>query len=206
MPVVTDDQVRTQLSKTSWCKFFSTGQCNKGEACSFAHDTDELRSVPDLKKTSLCKAWRNGKCSHPASSCQFAHGVQDLRVTPMFVENGRAPRKRVGRQHKIIECASSAQRGPGATTQALVSSNTPMSGGGFSTPTKRSQLLDVAAQKSLPCSAVSPRSSWERVFNGDQVSLLQLCQALISEQAQNPTVSVALERMLLDAMPDYYED
>mmetsp|Transcript_33519 Transcript_33519/g.53420 ORF Transcript_33519/g.53420 Transcript_33519/m.53420 type:complete len:170 (-) Transcript_33519:40-549(-) len=83
------EAVRMQFSKTVMCKFYAQGQCRKGKECGFAHHRDELRDAPDLTKTSMCKAWSKGQCPHTKSTCQFAHGINELRVTPMFATRER---------------------------------------------------------------------------------------------------------------------
>jgi len=37
-------------------------------------------SAKSTTKTQLCKYWENGQCNRPASECNFAHGVNDLRL------------------------------------------------------------------------------------------------------------------------------
>lgn len=78
---------RDQFMKTRLCRFNSAGTCNRGDACRFAHGRGELQEMPDLKKTTLCKQWRRGKCKLTAERCQFAHGKQDLHLTPLFAEH-----------------------------------------------------------------------------------------------------------------------
>jgi len=71
---------RNQFFKTSLCKFFKSNKCQRGKACVYAHSSDELRSTPDLQKTSLCQKGKD--CSTPG--CPFAHSMHELRSTELF--------------------------------------------------------------------------------------------------------------------------
>lgn len=76
--------VHAQFSKTSLCRFYAQGRCKMGLYCNFAHREEDIRKVPDLTKTSLCQAFMQNRCKNAASECLFAHGLKDLRTTPMF--------------------------------------------------------------------------------------------------------------------------
>jgi len=75
---------RKQFRKTQLCRFNAVGQCQHGQNCSFAHSPGELTSSPDLTKTALCTAWQKGRCPLTAADCHFAHGSEELRLTPAF--------------------------------------------------------------------------------------------------------------------------
>jgi len=75
---------RAQFQKTIICKFNAGGRCRNGTSCSFAHSAEELRSAPDLTKTSLCEVFMKGEKCKAGSECPFAHGHRELRMTPMF--------------------------------------------------------------------------------------------------------------------------
>lgn len=75
-----ETQFRNQFLKTSLCKFHKTNKCQRGNACMYAHSPDELRSPPDLQKTSLCGKGKD--CNTP--NCSFAHSVNELRSTNVF--------------------------------------------------------------------------------------------------------------------------
>eukprot|EP00448_Togula_jolla_P005669 CAMPEP_0170599448 /NCGR_PEP_ID=MMETSP0224-20130122/16801_1 /TAXON_ID=285029 /ORGANISM="Togula jolla, Strain CCCM 725" /LENGTH=293 /DNA_ID=CAMNT_0010924097 /DNA_START=99 /DNA_END=980 /DNA_ORIENTATION=+ len=63
------------------CKFNLLGACCKGQSCLFAHSPDEMKPLPDLFRTKLCKTLINtGHCDEP--DCAFAHNREELRVTP----------------------------------------------------------------------------------------------------------------------------
>jgi len=66
-----------ELRKTKMCSFHAKGHCRYGVNCAFAHFPHELHIAPDLRKTSLCKAFEAGKCS--TRDCKFAHGEKELR-------------------------------------------------------------------------------------------------------------------------------
>uniref|UniRef100_A0A7S4RCH7 C3H1-type domain-containing protein n=1 Tax=Alexandrium monilatum TaxID=311494 RepID=A0A7S4RCH7_9DINO len=84
---------RQQFFKTELCRFYSSG-CAKGDDCCFAHGEGDLRTAPDLNKTSLCEAWVNRRCPLKADACPFAHGWGDMRTTPAFVEYGARQSKK----------------------------------------------------------------------------------------------------------------
>lgn len=70
--------------KTKMCPHLVNGACTKGERCTYAHSTTELRDQPDLRKTKICQVFKmSGKCAS-GNDCNFAHGEQELRSTPDF--------------------------------------------------------------------------------------------------------------------------
>jgi len=73
--------LREQFMKMQMCRFYVKGVCHRGEACEFAHGEHELKSAPDLRRTSICKKWLHGECAETAQSCRFAHGTSMLRRT-----------------------------------------------------------------------------------------------------------------------------
>lgn len=55
-----------------------------GTNCQFAHGEIELRSTPNLFKTSLCTVFaKTGTCPH-GEKCRYAHGEQDIRPPFLF--------------------------------------------------------------------------------------------------------------------------
>lgn len=65
--------------KTQICKFYELGQCTRGERCTFAHGSEQLRQAPDFSKTRLCADFiEHGTC-HLGRKCSFAHGKRELR-------------------------------------------------------------------------------------------------------------------------------
>jgi len=74
-----DGRVQPHFRKTELCRFFSSKHCSKGRFCDFAHGEDDLRSPPNLNKTSICKDWRRKQCKLRAEQCPFAHGKRELR-------------------------------------------------------------------------------------------------------------------------------
>lgn len=75
---------RSQFFRTRLCFFNSQGRCRYGARCAFAHADMELADMPNLTKTSLCKDWKEGKCTKTAAECQFAHGKHEIRLTPQY--------------------------------------------------------------------------------------------------------------------------
>eukprot|EP00931_Biecheleriopsis_adriatica_P048150 TRINITY_DN27813_c0_g1_i1.p1 TRINITY_DN27813_c0_g1~~TRINITY_DN27813_c0_g1_i1.p1 ORF type:complete len:302 (+),score=63.31 TRINITY_DN27813_c0_g1_i1:81-986(+) len=80
---------RQQFRKTQMCRFFEGFGCRKGDTCQFAHGKDELEDAPDLRRTSLCKAWLRGSCPNSGRTCRFAHGTWLLRRMPDNVETSQ---------------------------------------------------------------------------------------------------------------------
>ncbi|KAL8274592.1 hypothetical protein Esti_001495 [Eimeria stiedai] len=59
--------------------FLRLGLCPSRDTCNYAHNLDELQKKLELRKTSLCKYWRKGKCEN--EDCSFAHGEDELQST-----------------------------------------------------------------------------------------------------------------------------
>mmetsp|Transcript_6063 Transcript_6063/g.11061 ORF Transcript_6063/g.11061 Transcript_6063/m.11061 type:complete len:241 (+) Transcript_6063:88-810(+) len=68
-----------KMKKTKMCEFHKEGRCKYGSDCAFAHDSSELQEAPDLRKTRLCRAFLQGKCTD--DDCKFAHGEEELRAS-----------------------------------------------------------------------------------------------------------------------------
>lgn len=65
------------------CKFNLVGMCTKGLQCPFAHVKSELRELPDLTCTKLCKTLiQTGLCED--RNCSYAHSKDELRATSTF--------------------------------------------------------------------------------------------------------------------------
>jgi len=105
---VLDVRFRSQCRKTELCAFFESGWCSKTERCQFAHGAAELNSVPDLKKTSLCKKWMQFQCWRLSEQCSFAHGAQELRATQAYIQKPKHPK----RTRKSCESASRQHEEP----------------------------------------------------------------------------------------------
>lgn len=75
------DLLKRQLQKTQLCMFWKRNCCTKGLECTFAHSVEELKDLPDLRRTSLCKQWLKGRCPQSAANCRYAHGENYLRRT-----------------------------------------------------------------------------------------------------------------------------
>jgi hypothetical protein len=80
-----------QFWKTQFCDaYYRQGWCDKRtEECEFAHGAADLAGRPDLRKTSLCKAWMARKCASRSNRCNFAHGVNDMRYTESYIDDMR---------------------------------------------------------------------------------------------------------------------
>lgn len=81
-----NDVFRQQFHKVSLCQRYIAGKCAKGDRCTYAHSVRELQPAPDTTKTSICAAWKKGKCPNRASECKFAHGKVELRMSKEFVQ------------------------------------------------------------------------------------------------------------------------
>lgn len=69
---------KKQFYKTKMCPWYSSGKCDRGDECHFAHSQEELNPIPDLSFTSLCTfAKKTGVCSN--DNCNYAHSVSELR-------------------------------------------------------------------------------------------------------------------------------
>uniref|UniRef100_A0A0G4FDN4 C3H1-type domain-containing protein n=1 Tax=Chromera velia CCMP2878 TaxID=1169474 RepID=A0A0G4FDN4_9ALVE len=71
---------RAALFKTQLCKHFASGSCPLGEACRFAHGTDDLRVRPELEKTSLCYSVLKGFACARGNQCTYAHSFEELNA------------------------------------------------------------------------------------------------------------------------------
>jgi len=69
--------------KTKICPFLLSGKCFKCDTCTFAHNEEELKKIPDLSKTKLCICYQMGYCQN-GNDCSFAHGESELRTAPNF--------------------------------------------------------------------------------------------------------------------------
>lgn len=70
----------SQFSKTKMCRFELLGICAKGLQCPFAHGSTELRALPDLRNTKLCRELlQTGECNN--RNCTYAHNREELRST-----------------------------------------------------------------------------------------------------------------------------
>eukprot|EP00746_Dinoflagellata_sp_MGD_P082923 gnl/MRDRNA2_/MRDRNA2_32964_c0_seq1.p1 gnl/MRDRNA2_/MRDRNA2_32964_c0~~gnl/MRDRNA2_/MRDRNA2_32964_c0_seq1.p1 ORF type:complete len:448 (+),score=91.08 gnl/MRDRNA2_/MRDRNA2_32964_c0_seq1:178-1344(+) len=69
------------FQRTKMCMHFLKGWCRAGNDCPWAHDSDELRQRPDLRKTRLCDNFLKGKCHLDGNRCTFAHSREELRAT-----------------------------------------------------------------------------------------------------------------------------
>jgi hypothetical protein len=86
------EMFHNQFKKTVVCRFFFNNACKRGTKCTFAHSAAELQDVPDLRKTALCKQWKQGMCRFFAEDCPFAHGKHELRMSQAFMQHSTAKR------------------------------------------------------------------------------------------------------------------
>mmetsp|Transcript_49333 Transcript_49333/g.107421 ORF Transcript_49333/g.107421 Transcript_49333/m.107421 type:complete len:294 (-) Transcript_49333:36-917(-) len=69
-----------KFTKTRLCKFNTSGQCIRGDDCSFAHEPQELRTPPDLRMTKICNNLHLLGFCEKGDSCSFAHSEEELRA------------------------------------------------------------------------------------------------------------------------------
>jgi len=98
-------QCTRALEKTKLCKFYDSGRCKLGLACTFAHGRHQLRPQPRLFRTQLCSGFvAAGGCRY-GEECRFAHSLEEVRPVEAAVEDPMAD-------------ASLAE--PGATNEACL--------------------------------------------------------------------------------------
>mmetsp|Transcript_36663 Transcript_36663/g.80357 ORF Transcript_36663/g.80357 Transcript_36663/m.80357 type:complete len:329 (-) Transcript_36663:7-993(-) len=81
----------TLFTKTKMCKFNDSSPCSRGQACSFAHDPEELNALPDFRLTKMCQSIRLFGACKKAEGCNFAHSDEELRASPSELEQLVAP-------------------------------------------------------------------------------------------------------------------
>jgi len=111
------------LGKTKLCKFWSRGQCERGQKCSFAHGRTELRSKPKLFRTELCFDFGTTGCRY-GDMCKFAHDDKEIRNldTPQVWNKHRKSQKHAGEDrnlHHKVEEMKHETKSLGAHGQAL---------------------------------------------------------------------------------------
>lgn len=76
-----------QFSKTKMCPYMNTKEkCKRfiSNQCPYAHDESELKPIPNLYKTTMCRNFMNNVCFKSKKECNFAHHVEELRFTDEF--------------------------------------------------------------------------------------------------------------------------
>eukprot|EP00929_Paragymnodinium_shiwhaense_P119566 TRINITY_DN91469_c0_g1_i1.p1 TRINITY_DN91469_c0_g1~~TRINITY_DN91469_c0_g1_i1.p1 ORF type:complete len:533 (+),score=78.89 TRINITY_DN91469_c0_g1_i1:124-1722(+) len=89
-------QRRAIYMKTKVCRFFEKGLCRKGRDCTYAHNMEEVRQLPDLRCTKLCP-WMlaAGRCND--QNCRYAHHKSELRRRPVSVTDSSNAQSAQGR-------------------------------------------------------------------------------------------------------------
>ncbi|CAK0881708.1 unnamed protein product [Prorocentrum cordatum] len=78
MALATSGRLRLLCRKTELCRFFQKGACKRGSACDFAHEEQDVREKPDLKRTKVCPTVAEGLCCEDPR-CPFAHDAGEVR-------------------------------------------------------------------------------------------------------------------------------
>lgn len=114
------------LHKTKMCRFYGMGMCDKGAACTFAHNRTDLQKQPDLQKTHLCLAFqRNGFC-RDGSACKYAHGDQDLRKKAAAKQQETPYRKRLHTKQQETPYNSGLANMPSSVPEMMLPTTMPM--------------------------------------------------------------------------------
>ncbi|KJP87273.1 hypothetical protein AK88_03070 [Plasmodium fragile] len=70
--------LRQHFWKTKLCPLHMENRCKEGSNCDYAHSIEDLRSIPDLKRTKLCyKLLKGEKCFN--KKCNYAHNQEELK-------------------------------------------------------------------------------------------------------------------------------
>ncbi|CAD2095848.1 zinc finger protein, putative [Plasmodium vinckei brucechwatti] len=70
--------LRQHFWKTKLCPLHAENKCKEGDNCDYAHSIEDLRSIPDLKRTKLCyKLLKGEKCFN--KKCNYAHNQDELK-------------------------------------------------------------------------------------------------------------------------------
>ena len=97
---MTTQETRNTLKFTKMCKYWKSKRCTMGDACNFAHSSQEIRHAPSLVATQLCFQFSaKGMCSK-GEACTFAHSKEELQ--PMPLEAIEAPKRpaKAPKEHK----------------------------------------------------------------------------------------------------------
>eukprot|EP00434_Breviolum_minutum_P013212 symbB.v1.2.011644.t1/scaffold789.1/size230748/5 len=88
---MTTQETRNTLKFTKMCKYWKSKRCTMGDACNFAHSSEEIRHAPSLVATQLCFQFSaKGMCSK-GEACTFAHSKEEIQ--PMPLEAIEAPKR-----------------------------------------------------------------------------------------------------------------
>ena len=100
--------VTKNFYKTALCRFFTNSKCNRYQDCPYAHGIEELRQLPDLSKTALCK--KGETCNLSADQCPFAHDINELKASRKSLQCALSyQRDSKNRKEKVPQAKSSTQ-------------------------------------------------------------------------------------------------
>lgn len=160
----------SQFSKTKMCRFELLGMCTKGMHCPYAHGAPELKPLPDLRCTQLCRELlQYGECRN--KHCTYAHSREELRTPAERGAPSRPARQRVSgggevRRSDVADLKTSSV--PSGAARAGIESDR-RSGTGAAPPrveagafdwTALSAALAKGGGSSLPLGAEDIRPDW----------------------------------------------
>eukprot|EP00929_Paragymnodinium_shiwhaense_P083093 TRINITY_DN44128_c0_g1_i1.p1 TRINITY_DN44128_c0_g1~~TRINITY_DN44128_c0_g1_i1.p1 ORF type:complete len:283 (-),score=80.74 TRINITY_DN44128_c0_g1_i1:589-1437(-) len=187
-----DERVVKQLTKTRLCAFFTQKVCRNGASCSFAHGVEELTAKPDLRKTSICKAWEKGACPHAPADCHFAHGYQQIRVSKGFVPEP----SRGGGASEVIGSGKRQQKKAIKQSQALLpgADGSPFQSDDMDAFEVSSETSTVGSTQKYLMSTPSGDSPCVKTFT-------MVAEAIASQTTQCVPVVESLKEMKIVASP-----
>jgi len=183
-----------QFSKTKMCKFHLIGICMKGDQCQFAHEKYDLKDLPDLTCTKLCKALiQTGVC--PDANCSYAHSKDELRATSAFHKTKMCRFSQIGHCALGAKCnfahSNEEVRPLDLNQQPLEQQRLPQA---------KSQPQEDPFQMQQQLLQMN-REQHDQLQHQQQL-LMQQQQHLLQQQQQNQMVALALQQRMVLAGSD----
>eukprot|EP00933_Yihiella_yeosuensis_P081171 TRINITY_DN94726_c0_g1_i1.p1 TRINITY_DN94726_c0_g1~~TRINITY_DN94726_c0_g1_i1.p1 ORF type:complete len:353 (+),score=63.85 TRINITY_DN94726_c0_g1_i1:35-1093(+) len=83
MAAIQPRNIPQSFKRTKMCTFHMAGNCARGDLCDFAHGDDDVKPLPNLWKTKLCKSFmRTGSCPN-LDECTYAHSHAEQRPSEL---------------------------------------------------------------------------------------------------------------------------
>jgi hypothetical protein len=173
------------------CKFHIMGLCTQGDSCRFAHEREQLQSLPDLSCTKLCKTLiATGVCNNP--DCCYAHNREELRAMPD--ELRKDPLDSVGgapsHQSLDLQGALPALPGPVASSAPLLV----QSAGDDATVMAGAGPCGLVVGQSMPqAGPMCPGAAGAPVMQAAWVQIVHASQAHAAEAARLQLMAASLQ-------------